>query len=272
MKELMLVTGGLGGIGRSVAKKWLAASPLHWAVLIDRRETKTAEIAAAFGERVTYEKCDVTNAAAVEATYARACRGHKLRVAVNNAGVGHAGYDHWQESVAVNLCAAISGTKSAAEIFREQGEGGCVINVASLAGVVPLPYSPVYSAAKAGVVSFVRSLDRQLRKEPFSVHALCPSFTDTPLVSRITEALQSHDADTRAAATFVARATSAQGGLMTPDVVADALMRIVSDAQTGQSQPIMIVTPQTGAVYEDFPKHKSEVVIAAPSTALGRSQ
>lgn len=214
----LVITGAQSGIGAATARKWAGTA------------IKT--------------QCDVTDSRAFQ----KELRSQDFDILVNNAGVGHAGFNNWEQTLAVNLGAVIAGTQTAISLFRERRKPGCIVNVASLAGLVPAPFSPAYCATKAGVVFFVRSLalDRKLKEDGISVHALCPSFADTPLVSRIMEPQQ--DEDSRRAAKFIGKAIDAQGGNMHVDVVADALLRIIDDAQSGVASPIATITPD-GFVY-----------------------
>lgn len=256
MMNRMLITGGSAGIGREVVRQWLASSTENTAIVVDRVAPSQPD------DRIVFEECDVRDSKALANLYAR----HEYGVAINNAGVGYAGFDRWQESLEVNLHGAVVGTMGAIDRFERSGEGGVVVNVASLAGLVPAPFSPVYCAAKAGVVSMVRSLHRQMKKKNIYVYAFCPSFTDTQLVRDILDDGATH------AANFVKKATQAQGGLMSSAYIAEQILTQLVSTSTidGASQrreslgdrgPVLYVTPQTGAVFEAFPKHNSERIL-----------
>lgn len=271
MTRTLLCTGGYSGIGRQIVKKWLELSPDHKAVVLDRVASREASrmLETLDKNRAIYEECDVRDSTALGAAFA--AHASSLHVAVNNAGVGYHGFHRWEESVDINLKATIQGTMCAIDAFRARQATGVVINVASLAGLVPLAVSPVYTAAKAGVVSFVRSLHRSLQKDNIHIHAICPSFVDTPLVTDALEPdsqdedLTNEDRATRlAAAAFVTKAIAVQGGLMTPEFIAEHTIRLVQDAEAGSAQgPILYITPQTGASYEEFPPHATELAFRA---------
>lgn len=271
MMRTLLCTGGYSGIGRQIVKKWLALSPEHKVVIVDRVASREASpmLETLDKHRAVYEECDVQDLAALEAVFA--AHASSLDVAVNNAGVGHHAFYRWEESIDINLKATIKGTMCAIDAFRARQAPGVVINVASLAGLVPLTVSPVYTAAKAGVVSFVRSLHTSLQKENIHVHAVCPSFVDTPLVTdalapeTIPEDMNDDDLATgHAAVAFVTKAIEAQGGLMTPEFIAEHTIRLVQDAEAGSAQgPVTYITPQTGATYAEFPPHAAELALVA---------
>lgn len=66
--------------------------------------------------------------------------------------------------------------------MRKSGNGGVIINTASMGGIFPMPYNPVYAATKSGVIQFSRSLGN-LQDENIRVSAICPTYTITPLTS-----------------------------------------------------------------------------------------
>ena len=81
----------------------------------------------------------------------------------------------------VNLRGSILVTRAALPHLR--ASRGLVVNVASIAGTVPVPLLPVYAATKAGVISLTRSLNAALDADGVRVHALCPAFVATPMAS-----------------------------------------------------------------------------------------
>ena len=79
----------------------------------------------------------------------------------------------------VNLTGVINGSYEAAGRMRP---GGVIVNIASLAGRIPMPGSAVYSATKAGVLAFSEALDAELAEHGIRVGAVLPSFTNTELI------------------------------------------------------------------------------------------
>ena len=65
--------------------------------------------------------------------------------------------------------------------MRLAGNGGVIINTASLVGLWPMPSAPVHAAAKAGVVNFSRSLAHRAEESNIRVNAICPEIVDTPM-------------------------------------------------------------------------------------------
>ena len=84
--------------------------------------------------------------------------------------------------ICINLEAVVIGTQLAIKEMRASGRGGVIINTASMGGIFPMPYNPVYAATKSGVVQFTRSLE-YLKSENIAVSAICPTYTVTPLTA-----------------------------------------------------------------------------------------
>ncbi|MDQ1418271.1 MAG: hypothetical protein QOJ52_233, partial [Acidimicrobiaceae bacterium] len=84
----------------------------------------------------------------------------------------------------VNLDGVVFGAHAAIAALRARG-GGTIVATASMAGIVPMPGEPIYSANKHAVVGFVRSLGAALAGDAIAVHALCPSYADTALLAPI---------------------------------------------------------------------------------------
>jgi NAD(P)-dependent dehydrogenase (short-subunit alcohol dehydrogenase family) len=105
----------------------------------------------------------------------------KVHVLVNNAGVGIQGpfsgitYEDWDFGLAVNLGGVVNGLQTFLPRIRVHGEGGHVVNTASLAALVPMPAQfVIYVAAKAAVVTISESIRDELSQENIGVTVLCP--------------------------------------------------------------------------------------------------
>ena len=118
--------------------------------------------------------------------------------------------------VQINFTAMIVGTDLAVRYFRRKASPGVVINVASMAGILPVFSTPVYGATKGGIVHFTRSL-AYLKEEGIRVNCLCPSYTDTPLVHGLGEGVVDGMKDQ-------------MGGLVKPKLVARGALELVADA------------------------------------------
>jgi NAD(P)-dependent dehydrogenase (short-subunit alcohol dehydrogenase family) len=179
-----LVTGGSSGIGLAIAR--MLHDEGHELTLASRTKDKVEGVA---GE---------LDALAVEANVLhdddceRLVRDHadrfgRLDVLVNSAGVGVGGSvenlsaKHWDLQLGVNLRGAFLVTRAAIPLLRESR--GIVVNLASIAGTVPVPGLAAYGAAKAALISLTHSLNRELEDDGIRLCAICPGFVDTPMAS-----------------------------------------------------------------------------------------
>ena len=110
----------------------------------------------------------------------------KVHMVVNNAGVGGSGGTieetdpkTWQWVLDVNLMGVVYGTQVTVPLMKAHGEGGCVVNVASMAGFGPLPLATPYTATKAAVVAMTEGWSLELAPEGIHACVLCPGFTQT---------------------------------------------------------------------------------------------
>ena len=181
------VTGGAGGIGLALARAFAQAG---MKVMLADIEPDALQAAVKSLQEISPDirgtVCDVTDAASVE----RAAQatfdafGH-VHVVCNNAGVAAGGgidqisLDNWRWVIDVNLMGVLHGIKSFLPHIRAHGEGGHIVNTASMAGMqTGLGFSP-YGASKFAVVSMSEGLAAQLKPHGIGVSVLCPSFVRT---------------------------------------------------------------------------------------------
>ncbi len=180
--KVALVTGASSGIGLAVARKIVARGGR--VALVARTEATLLKIARELGDdRATSFPLDVTDNAALAALPKRVvARFGRIDVVVNNAGVNHRGElaertaDELEQIIHTNLVAPIRLTHAA---LPHLGRGGFVVNVASLAGKVPVPHEATYSASKSGLRAFSRALDVELSDHGVRVCTVNPGPVDT---------------------------------------------------------------------------------------------
>jgi 15-hydroxyprostaglandin dehydrogenase (NAD) len=186
-----VVSGGGSGIGRAAALALVEHGAKVIVADIDEPGgLATVEMIEARGGSAIFCRCDVTRTEDLASAFADAAEHFgRLDIVFNNAGIG--GEDlfaddpgDWAKVVAIDLTAVIDATRLAVREMRRAGRPGVIINTASMGGLLPMPNSPVYAAAKAGVVNFSRSLGYLAEESNIRVNAICPSFVDTPLVRR----------------------------------------------------------------------------------------
>jgi NAD(P)-dependent dehydrogenase (short-subunit alcohol dehydrogenase family) len=187
--KVAVVTGAASGIGRAVAER-LAGAGMK-IVLADVEETALAEAAAAFeqaGHAALPVVTDVSSGKSVEAL-AEQTLAHfgAVHLVHNNAGVGVGGFcwtnseADWEWVLGVNLWGVIHGVRVFVPIMIEQGEPAHVVNTASMAGLISVPFLAVYNVAKHGVVTLSETLQRELEiaGAPIRVSVLCPGIVQT---------------------------------------------------------------------------------------------
>ncbi len=184
-----LVTGGASGIGRALAE---ALGRRGVAVTIaDRQLDLAAQVAEgirASGGAATAVELDVRDAArfrtVVEELVAREGR---LDYLFNNAGIGVSAeikdyeLEDWDDVLDVNLRGVAYGIQAAYPVMVRQGFGH-VVNTASMAGFLPVPFAGSYAASKHAVVGLSRTLRIEAETHGVRVSALCPGFIRTPIL------------------------------------------------------------------------------------------
>jgi short-subunit dehydrogenase len=180
--KVAIVTGASSGIGLAVSRMLVADGAR--VALVARTKGKLEEIARELGtERAGAFPLDVKDFAALAALPERVtARFGGLDILVNNAGLNHRGpvLDHTPEELAevvsTNLTAPIYLTRAVLPRLRP---GGIVVNVASLAGMVPVPDEAAYSASKAGLRAFTRALAFEVEGRGIACSCVCPGPVDT---------------------------------------------------------------------------------------------
>ena len=191
-----LVTGASRGIGRASAEA-LAAAGAAVAINYARSEADAAAVADALratGTDVEVVCADVADAAQVERMFDRLrARWDGVDIVVNNAAVTHDGFvmlmtpEAWDEVVAVSLRGAFLCARHALRPMIKR-RWGRIINVISPAALLGKDGAANYAAAKGGLLSFTKSLAREVGRYGITVNALCPGLVDTQLIARMPSA------------------------------------------------------------------------------------
>jgi 2-hydroxycyclohexanecarboxyl-CoA dehydrogenase len=176
-----LVTGGASGIGAATARRLAAEGAEVW--IGDLNEAGAADVAAEIsGHAVLLDVTDLDSAgAAVEAA------GGSLDILINNAGMDEFGFfgettvDQWQRILAVNLVGVLACTHAALPGMRAAGYGR-IVSTSSEAGRVGSKGSAVYSAAKGGVIAFMKVIAREYARFGITANSIAPGPIETPLL------------------------------------------------------------------------------------------
>lgn len=237
-----LVTGASRGIGAEIARM-LAAEGAR-ITLLGRRLATLQALAAELPGEIQVVVADVADAAAVQAAFATARERHgPVTVLVNNAGqAGSAPIlkttaKLWQQMLDVNLSGSFHCIQAALPQMLEAGWGR-IVNIASTAGLTGYPYVSAYAAAKHGVIGLTRSLALELARQPITVNAVCPGYTETDIVRESIANVVRKTGRSEAEAREHFTATNPQGRLVQPQQVADTVRWLCGEAAaavTGQA-------------------------------------
>jgi NAD(P)-dependent dehydrogenase (short-subunit alcohol dehydrogenase family) len=188
-----LVTGGRGGIGSAI----VAALGDAEVTVLDLPEFDVGDPAAWRGLEGEFD------------------------AAFLNAGIGIGVRDvadltdgDYRRILRANVDGVVFGTRECAA--RLMPDGGSIVATASLAGLTGMPFDPAYTLTKHAVVGFVRSAAGALTERGIRINALCPGFTDTPIVE-------------------VELRGSLPAPLMEPSFVAAAALRVLHDEESGRA-------------------------------------
>jgi short-subunit dehydrogenase len=179
--KVAIVTGASSGIGLSVARLFVARGAR--VALVARTAATLHEAVEAIGEGAFAFPLDVQDLAGLEALPGRVVdRLGQLDVVVNNAGLNHRGRidkfapQQLADIITTNLTAPIVLTRAA---LPHLGNGGSIVQIASIAGMVPVPGEATYSASKAGLRAFARAVAFDLEARGIHVGCVCPGPVDT---------------------------------------------------------------------------------------------
>jgi NAD(P)-dependent dehydrogenase (short-subunit alcohol dehydrogenase family) len=178
-----LVTGSARGIGQAIADRYAANGAVVYYSDLKLDETEAA--AAGKGRAL---KLDVTSKVDIDATVNRILKeAGKLDILVNNAGVNTMAHrvtidefprEEWDRIVAVDLTGVYEMSRAAAAAMRKQ-KSGRIINIASIAGLVPLRLQCAFTASKAGVVNLTKAMALELAPHGILVNGIAPGSTLT---------------------------------------------------------------------------------------------
>lgn len=243
--KVAIVSGAAGGIGRATAIAFARAGA-KGVSLVDIDTAGTAQTAAmvrkAGAEPLTLQ-IDVTNAADLQRMYDEtdAKWGH-IDIVFNNAGIvsgpppfPDSSLERIKLVIDLDLVAVVQSSALAIRYMRERG-GGAIVNTASTGALNPLPSDAQYAAAKAGVVHFGTSCGVFAERYGVLVNTICPAVTDTSILDKtgggtrpdwLAPILESIE-------------------IMTPDEVAEAVLKIVRDDSMAGQHVVLENRPKAG--------------------------
>ena len=219
-----LVTGGGSGIGRAISLALGNAGASVVVADVDQNGGKETvhQIEDAGGSAI-FLKGDVSSPDGVRLMFEAA---GSLDIVCNNAGIMTGDTPGWPDVslekihlvLSTNSAGVMMGTREAIAVFGDQG--GVIVNTASVAGLAPMPFDPIYAASKAAVINFTQSCAQLYEWKNIRVNAVLPGMVDTPIIAKTGDGVQP--------AAWLAPAIAATTPLQ-PEVIADAVLNFITD-------------------------------------------
>lgn len=241
-----IVTGGGGGIGRSVALAMAAEGvAVTVADIHEGSANKVAGEVTAAGGRSLAVATDVTSRTSAQDMVDRTLAEFgRVDILVNGAGVQFVApilefpEEQWHRLIAINLTGTFLCSQTALRLMIPQGSGR-IINISSTHGKVGAKFKPAYTAAKHGVIGLTRSMALEVADVGITVNAVCPGVTRTALVEGQLDGLaQAHGIDREEVLEQVFYPNIPQKRIIEPNEIADFVIYLASDraqAITGQA-------------------------------------
>lgn len=239
--KVAVVVGGATGIGAAITRGLAAEGAKIWVVShvsVDamRAEVQTfAENSAVADADISYFQCDIADPASIDALVAEIGRvDGRLDILVNCAGVIYRtpafemNFEHVQRIFAVNAVGAIGLVGACLPLMRASG-GGAIVSIASGAAILGVETTSAYSASKAALVHFTRTIAPELRRTGIRINCIAPGSVRTPMLG-FTEGAPLTPAQEASVAKRTAVSASPYGeGMMEPEDIANAALFLVSD-------------------------------------------
>jgi len=228
-----LVTGGAQGIGKEIVMKFLAeGASVHYCDLAEGPFKAEMDATAKGDATVTFHKANITDENEVKALIKEITADGKLDILVNNAGITRDGMvfrmslDQWESVLKVNLTGAFLVAREVSAFMAMKQKSGSIINMASVVGQMGNAGQTNYSASKAGLIGFTKSLAKETAKRNVRVNAVAPGFIATAMTDKLTDDVKAD----------YARAIPL-GRMGSPEDIANTVLYLASDLSsyiTGQ--------------------------------------
>ncbi len=243
--KVALITGAGSGIGRTMAVLFAREGAYVVAGDINAQgNAETMRMIEEQGGTAVAVPLNVTVAQEVEAAV-QVTLDHfgTLHVLCNNAGTGEKRTSildleesEWERVFAINAKGVFLGIKYGAAAMMKTGQGGSIINTASVAGIVGDPGYAAYASSKAACIHITRTAALELARSHIRVNAIAPAFTATPMVDAM---VASHHDPERALQKL--GSIIPLGRLGTPDEIANAALFLASDESSFTTGAVLVL-------------------------------
>jgi len=230
-----IVTGGSRGIGYAIARAYIDAGAR--VVITARSETQLHEAAGSLGPNCIGQRCDNADPAAIAAMVERVAALAPIDILVNNAGISpyfkrveHVTVEDFDAVVDVNMRGTYFASVEAAKRMFETG-GGCIVNVTSVTGIVPVERQGVYAATKAAVHQLTKVMALEWADRNVRVNAIAPGWVNTELTGSLLESRHGEGL----------LADIPMGRAATPDDIGGTAVWLASDAARYVTGSIVVV-------------------------------
>ena len=201
LEKVAIITGAASGIGRTTAI--LFAKEGGKVIVADQNEVggnETVDMIRSDGGQAIFERVNVTSATDIQDMVETTINTYgKLNILVNNAGIAirlpvvDLPEEDWDRNIDVNLKSIYLSSKYAIPRMIEN-EGGSIVNIASIYGIVGGRIRAAYTASKGGVVNLTRSMALDYALHKIRVNCVCPGFVNTPLLKNILKTPEEYQA------------------------------------------------------------------------------
>lgn len=232
-----IVTGGSRGIGLAIVKELLEEGAAVYYISRSRGEhqKEMENIAESAGTSVYWKEGDVSGESIAEVIDVIIKEAGTVDILINNAGITRDGLifrmktDDWDEVLSVNLRSAFFTCRQLARIMIKQ-RSGVIVNISSIVGITGNAGQTNYSASKAGLIGFSKSLAKEVASRGVRVNVVAPGFVETDMTKKIGEKARE-----------ALRAQIPLGRTAQPEEIASTVVFLASDRASYITGQVLIV-------------------------------